>query len=118
MSIHLPQKSRTIDLKATFTVEHPDTQRPIQCKALTLQYDAEAKAATLDAVFTIHARSLRDIQQLFGVLPADQKLKLTMKPEVLTEYHKDFFEAKNEQAFLAVGTGACFFLQNYTLTQD
>lgn len=113
MPLFLPTKTREITINGEFKADHPETSRPIQCKGLALVYNANAEQATLTATFTLHARSLPDIQKLFGVLPTDQKLELEMKPEVLAQYQQEFFEAKDESAFLAVGEAVCFFLQNY-----
>ena len=118
MPLFLPTQSREIKIEGEFTAAHPDTQRPIQCKGLDITYNADEIQATLTAVFTVHARSIRDIQTLFGTLPTDQQLKLEMKPEVLAQYQAEFFAAENESAFLAVGEAACFFLQNYQLKPE
>jgi len=118
MTLFLPTKTREIKIEGEFKVEHPQTQRPIQCKGLNLAYNANETEATLTAVFTVHARSLRDIQAIFGVLPQDQELKLEMDPAVLQHYQAEFFAAEDESAFLRVGDAACFFLQNYHLKSE
>ena len=102
-------------MNGEFKADHPDTQRPIQCKGLEIVYNANETQATLTAVFTIHARSLKDIQQLFGQLPEDQKLHVEMKPDVLDQLQAAYFAAEDEKEFLAVGEATCFFLQNYQL---
>ena len=118
MPLFLPTKTREISLDGEFKVDHPDTERPIQCKGLKINYNADETQATLTAEFTVHARSLRDIQTIFGVLPQDQTLNLEMKPEVLEQHQAEFFGAEDESAFLKVGEAACFFLQNYQLKPD
>lgn len=118
MPLFLPTKTREINMDGEFKVEHPDTQRPIQCKGLSLNYNADETQATLTAVFKVHARSLRDIQAIFGVLPEDQQLELEMKPEVLQAHQAAYFAAEDESAFLQVGEAACFFLQNYQLKPE
>lgn len=118
MSLFLPTKTREVQIKGEFKVDHPDTQRPIQCKGLEITYNANETQATISSVFTIHGRSLKDVQAIFGVLPTDQKLTLEMKPEVIAQYQADFFAAEDESAFLKVGQAACFFLQNYQLQPE
>lgn len=115
MSLFLPTQTREIQMDGEFKADHPDTQRPIQCKGLEISYNANESEATLTAVFTVHGRSLKSIQKIFGLLPADQKLHVVMKPEILEQHQAAFFAAEDEAAFLAVGEAACFFLQNYQL---
>ena len=118
MPLFLPTQTREIHMDGEFSVDHPETQRPIQCKGLDIVYNADEAQATLKAVFTIHGRSLLDTQQVFGLLPSDQKLQVQMKPEILAQHQAAFFAAEDEEAFLAVGEAACFFLQNYALISE
>lgn len=118
MPLFLPTKTREIQINGEFKADHPETQRPIQCKGLEINYNANESEATLTAVFTIHGRSLPAIQTIFGQLPKDQKLQLEMKPDILQQHQEAFYAAEDEQAFLAVGDAACFFLQNYVLQHD
>ncbi len=118
MPLFLPTKTREIKMEGEFKADHPDTKRPIQCKGLEIIYNANETEATLTAVFFVHARSIKDIQSLFGLLPTDQQVKVEMKPDVLAQHQAEFFAAEDEKAFLAVGEAACFFLQNYQLKDE
>ncbi len=111
----LPTHTREIQITGNLTLAHPDTNRPLHCKSVLLRYNATQEQSSLTAAFTIHARSLKDIERLFGVLPRDQILHVEMEADVVQQYHAAFFAAADEQAFLKVGDYVCFMLQHYHL---
>lgn len=111
----LPEKTVDIELAGDFRIAHPELEKPIFCKGLVIHFEGGAHRSLFETRFHFHARSLPAIQQLFGVLPRDKQLLLTLKSEVLIRLNSDYLAAESDDDFLGVGEGACFLLQNYRL---
>lgn len=111
----LPEKTVEIELAGDFRIAHPELEKPIFCKRLAIHFEGSSHRSLFETRFHFHARSLPAIQQLFGVLPRDKQLLLTMKSEVLLRLNNAYLAAQSDDDFLEVGEGACFLLQNYIL---
>lgn len=111
----LPEKTVEIELTGDFRIAHPELEKPIFCKGLAIHFEGSPQRSLFETRFLFHARSLPAIQQLFGVLPRDKQLLLTLKSEVLLRLNADYLAAQTDDDFLVVGEGACFLLENYTL---
>lgn len=115
MNNTLPEKTVDIQLTGDFRIKHPDLEQPIFCKGLSIHFEGSIHRSVLETEFHFHARSLQAIQQLFGALPRNKHLLLTLKSECLEKLNANYLSAETEDAFLQVGEGACFLLENYTL---
>lgn len=111
----IPEKVVDIHLKGDFRIQHPEFETPLFCKGFEIHYEGSEHKAQLENNVHFHARSLRQVQALYGPLPRDQHLLLTMKPEVLRQWNADYLLAEDEDAFLQVGEGACLLLEHYVL---
>lgn len=105
--------SITHRLEAEIHLAVPRLGKEIEVQAFVFHFEGTPETASLLTEIHFAPVALTDLQGLYPVQPEQLAYQFVMKRSVLQPLQADYYASQNLEAFLQVGQGACFQLENY-----